>query len=279
MMPGVQLIAAALLLTAVATDLHDKSEASLRMKAHAEAAGSSHHKKILKQPEVEQTLVICNAYASPSDLDIYHVQTLDRITASRPLKYKECREFVLSLAEGDQLDFKSGNLDVGTFYATGMPKSSSSLLLIPHRRDSRSVAISFESHAFADLQSPQIAVVDAYRGKGKGAVKIMDELPEGSKAIPVEELLKFSSVVAVSPGSYKVVLKDAANSTSTATASRSLLAENEAKYVVMRVGTESTTSSGDQAFPQELIVFPSGSLSASLGFGWLVLCILFSNLH
>jgi len=275
MMARVQLIVAALILPAVATDLHDKSGASLRLKTHSVAAGSSKHKKIVKQPEVEQTLVICNAYASPSSLDIYHVQTLDRITASRPLNYKDCREFTMSLAEGDQLDFKSGNLDVGTFYATGLPKTSSSLLLIPHRRDSRSVAISFESHAFADLQSPQIAVVDAYKGKGEGAVKIMDALPEGSTVVPVEESLKFSSVVAVSPGNYKVMLKDASNAT--AYTSRSLLAENEAKYVVMRVGVESAT--GDQAYPQELIVFPSGSLGLGLGISWILLCALFLNFH
>merc|ERR1719247_1475167 len=124
---------------------------------------------------------------------------MDQLTDSAALRYKECREFNTELSEGDQLDFKAGNLDVGTFYATGMPKSSSSLLLIPHRRDSRSVAISFESHAFADLQSPQIAVVDAYKGKGEGGVKIMDLVPQDTQTPAVEEMLKFSSVVAVNP--------------------------------------------------------------------------------
>jgi len=283
-MAALRFVAATLLLTvAVARDLRDKSGSSLRTKALSGGASSGRStKKILKQPEVEQQLVICNAYASPSFLDIDHVQTLDRLTGNAPLRYKECREFTMPLAEGDQLDFKAGNLDVGTFYATGLPKSSASLLLIPHRRDSHSVAISFESHAFADLQSPQIAVVDAYRGgNGEGSVKISDMLPEGSAIQPVEEMLKFSSVVAVNPGNYKVMLTGGASDTNSTDADPSthvpLLVQNQAKYVVMRVGTDSTTGKGEKPYPQELVVFPqSGSLGLRLGLGSLVLCALAS---
>lgn len=271
-MAGVQFIAAALLLvTAVATELHDKS-ASLRNKALTAGAGSGRHTIVVKQPDIDQHLVICNAYASPSSLDVFHVQSLDRLTGSAPLKYKECREFPSHLAEGDQLDFKAGNLDVGTFYATGLPTSSASLLLVPHRRDSHTVAIIFESHAFADLRSPQIAVVDAYKGKeAQSGVEISDVLPQGSAIEPVEETLKFSSVVAVNPGNYKVALTGGSNST----LGVPLLVQNQAKYVVMRVGVDSATDSkGANPYPQELIVFPSSALSRSVGIGTLALCIL-----
>merc|ERR1711924_173029 len=110
--------------------------------------------------EVKQQLVICNAYTSKKGLDVIQVRTMDRLTGTSPLAYKQCREYELPLQEGDQIDFKAGELDVGTFYATGLPKSSASLLLVPHRREPNSASISFESHAFADMKSPQIAVVD-----------------------------------------------------------------------------------------------------------------------
>jgi len=257
MMLGFQHIIVVLLVAAsVATDLNDKSR--LRTKNDgAINSGAGSGRKIVQQAQMDQDLVICNAYASPASLDIYHVQTLERVTGKKPLKYKECREFSMPLAEGDQLDFKAESTDVGTFYATGLPKASASLLLIPHRRDSHSVAISFESHAIADLQSPQIAVVDAYKGKGAGAeeeVRITDVLPEGENEEPIEEMLKFSSVVAVNAGSYKVALSATGNSTT------KLLAENKAKYVVMRVGIDSTMANGGKPYPQELVVFPrSGS--------------------
>jgi hypothetical protein len=260
-----QLLGTALILAvAVATDLRESSSASLRNNALGNGASTSHSgkaSKILASQEVDQHLVVCNAYASKHTLEIFHVQTTDRLTGSTPLSYKECRDFTMPLAEGDQLDFKAGSTDVGTFYATGMPKTSASLLLIPHRRDSNSIAMSFESHAFADLQSPQIAVVDAYRGSGKAEVKIMDAVTDSSSA-PAEETLKFSSVVAVNPGNYKVALFQN-NATSADTAShKPLLVESQEKYVVMRVGIDA--SKGKEAYPQELVVFPSGSLRLGL---------------
>jgi len=231
--------------------------------------------QILKQPEVNQQLVVCNAYTSPSLLDIYHVQKRSDLTGSSPLKYKECREFTLPLAEGDQLDFKAGTLDVGTFYATGLPKSSERLVLIPRRRSNQAVGITFESHAFTDKQNAQIALVDAYKGKGEASVKISDERAEGDTSDPVEEMLKFSSVVAVNPGKYKVSL--AAGSPNNQPTS--LLVQNQAKCVVMRVGNDATSKGGKQLFPQELVVFPqpqSGSVRQTLGLGALLLCSLAS---
>lgn len=264
------LIAIAMLLGsigAIGTDLQAKSAGQRHKKALGGGASSVHSRKahIKKQPEIEQNLIICNAYASQKNLDVFHVRTLDRITASEPLRYKDCREFNLLLGEGDQLDFKADNLDVGTFYATGLPRASSSLLLIPHRRDARSVAISFESHAFADMQAPQIAVVDAYKGKDQAAVKIMEDLnAQGAGEKPIEEMLKFSSVVAVNAGSYKVALTQDASTTNTTGSNMPLLVENQAKYVVMRVGIEPTSSSAKQQYPEELVIFPNAAFGSGL---------------
>jgi len=242
------------------------------------AADTDRHNVTPKRKnEIEQHLIICNAYASPVSLDIFHVEgsidvypsnayasPVDRITGSRPLEYKECRDFEMPLEEGDQLDFRAGKLDVGTFYATGLPTSTASLLLIPQRRDSHSKSMRFESHAFANLQSPQIAVVDAYTGNSQTDVSIGEVLPAGSTSEPIVEMLKFSSVVAVNPGNYKVASTGSLGQQLVPVA-KMLLAQNQAKYVVMRVGLESVSGSV-ASYPQELVVF-SRSGALRLGFG------------
>lgn len=288
-MAGVRLVAVAALCLrgagAAGRDLQDKIGVSLRNKApdrtpaqssesgagQASAGPSSPRER---QAEVlQQHLYICNAYTSSAPLDVYHVQTLVRLTEGAPLKYKECRDIVLALAEGDQLDFKAGNVDAGTFYASGLPKTEASLLLIPHRRDG-SDALSFESHAFTETQNSQIAVVDAYHGDEEGAVTILDELPEGETTTePVEEMLQFSTVVAVNPGNYKVMLSGGGENPKTPVGARTpLRVEDQSNYVVMRVGNSNSTQG---SFPQELVVFPkSGAMSLTLGLISFIICAL-----
>jgi len=218
---------------------------------------SRHHTMLVQAPEVEHNLVICNAYASMNKLEIIKVSNRQVVTEGNPLAYKQCKDFTMSLIEGEQLDFKAGGLDVGTFYATGLPKSTASLLLIPHRRSAHAVGCSFESHAFAEVQSPQIAVIDAYRGKkGKqaGTVKIIENMaPSGDKAPAslVEEDLKFGSVVAVNPGKYEISL---AGTDGTITGVVPLSADGAKKFVVMRLGVEDDSQG---KYPQELVVFPN----------------------
>jgi len=221
------------------------------------------HSVLVKTPQVDQELLICNAYASPHPLDIVAVRSRESLTEGHPLAYRQCKDFTVPLEEGDQLDFRANGLDVGTFYATGLPKSASSLLLIPHRRSPHAVGISFESHAFAELQSPQIAVIDAYRGKAEnhaGAVKIIENLPapSGGKAdtTRVEEELKFNSVVAVNPGKYEISLTGTGGD---GAAGKPLDAQGKAKYVVVRLGVEGEGTEGGH-YPQELIVFPNDAV-------------------
>jgi len=255
---------------AVGADLQGKSAASLRTNG-----------VILKQPSVDQQLVVCNAYTSVAPLEVFHVQRLNSITGNEPLKYKGCREFTVPLAEGDQLDFKTDGLEVGTFYANGLPKNSARLLLIPRRRDDQAAAIKFESHAFTDLQSTQIAVIDAYQGKQEAAVKI-SEVPAvadstGRMISKTEEALKFSSVVAVNPGKYQISLAGVTSDTRSA-GGLPLLVEDHAKCVVLRVGSDLSTNGGYQ-YPQELVVFSkSSSLGQSLGLVALLLCLFTSSL-
>jgi len=225
-----------------------------------ETQAAEHKTMLVSTAEVtDQELVICNAYASQHPLDVVSVRTRKSLTNGVPLAYKQCKDFTIPLQEGDQLDFKAGNLDVGTFYATGLPTTSASLLLIPHRRSPHAVGVSFESHAFANLKNPQIAVIDAYRSKGKndGAVKIIEAAiePKSKDTHRVEENLKFNSVVAVNPGNYDISLTGSGGAVASTVP---LHAHGASKYVVMRLGVEDDDAKSGK-YPQELVVFPNSA--------------------
>eukprot|EP00747_Dinoflagellata_sp_TGD_P162352 gnl/TRDRNA2_/TRDRNA2_179848_c0_seq1.p1 gnl/TRDRNA2_/TRDRNA2_179848_c0~~gnl/TRDRNA2_/TRDRNA2_179848_c0_seq1.p1 ORF type:complete len:321 (+),score=46.95 gnl/TRDRNA2_/TRDRNA2_179848_c0_seq1:84-965(+) len=231
---------------------------------------------LLAPSRPKQSLRICNAYAWSKPLEVFRVSTKEKLTGDHPLAYKDCRDFQLDLAEGDQLDFTSGELEVGTFFATGVPHGQSSLLLIPRRRDASSMAIQFESHAFAKLQTAQLAVVDAYKGKQQSTLKIADSLkhsvaPQQSLAQTSDrpsEDLRYNSVVALNPGVYRLQLVGSGGST---ISEAPIGVKNAANYVVMRVGGSSTVSDKNE-YPEEVIVFPKSS-SLRVGLSMLVLCI------
>lgn len=237
------------------------------------AGKKGNHKLQVPQVAVQQQLVICNAYASPKALEIVHVRARQTLTQGKPLAYKQCKDFTVPLEEGDQIDFKAGALDVGTFYATGLPKSSGSLLLIPNRRSPQAVGVSFQSHAFVEMHSPQIAVIDAYHGniKNQAEVKIIQNAAptSGDKAeqARVEEELNFNSVVAVNPGKYEISLTGTGGDQATTVP---LNAADSAKYVVMRLGNDDAKSG---SYPEELIVFPNSAARSSIRFGVYLLTI------
>jgi hypothetical protein len=238
---------------AVSKNFHDKTQSRQQMGSSDDGSGSKQLATSAKGEDVQQQLLICNAYASPDMLEITHVQTIERLTGGEPLNYKECRQFVMSLTDGDQLDFTAANVDIGTFYATALPKTKSSLLLIPHRRSQNSMAIGFESHAFDMTEDTQIAVVDAYKGSSSASVQIADA---DGKSKP--EALQFSSVVAVHPGKYTVSLN------ASSSAGVPLLAGNQVNYVVIRVGSASNDTIGSRPYPEELLVFASPASSMYL---------------
>ena len=69
------------------------------------------------------------------------VRSRDRhIVTPEPLPYKGCVESYVPLEESDQLEFKAGQLSIGTFYANDLPKYPSTLLLMPSRQDEKSMA-------------------------------------------------------------------------------------------------------------------------------------------
>jgi len=215
---------------------------------------------IVTDVRILQQLTICNAYTSEVPLSVVHVRVQETLGI---LSYKECNKYTIPLEEGDQLDFKAKRLDVGTFYATGLPKYKGSLLLVARRRHPNAVGVSFESHAFAEVSNPQIVSIDAYHGKAAGELKIKESLTPGDKAdraLEAEDDLRFSSVVAVNPGSYQIALLGDAGDI----AKLPLMANQEGKYVVMRIGSEGGSSKAGH-YPPELIVFPNGSARTNLG--------------
>merc|ERR1719265_977677 len=104
--------------------------------------------------------------------------------SEEPLKYKQCKEFVPQLKDGDKVIFKASDSDVGTFTISDLPMNDAVLLLAITRHDTLSTAVAFESHVFASILSAQVAVIDAYKGSALSSPRIMDK----SSKQRVEEL-------------------------------------------------------------------------------------------
>eukprot|EP00747_Dinoflagellata_sp_TGD_P125023 gnl/TRDRNA2_/TRDRNA2_174096_c1_seq12.p1 gnl/TRDRNA2_/TRDRNA2_174096_c1~~gnl/TRDRNA2_/TRDRNA2_174096_c1_seq12.p1 ORF type:complete len:261 (-),score=53.09 gnl/TRDRNA2_/TRDRNA2_174096_c1_seq12:68-850(-) len=222
-----------LLALAAAASAKGKSTSALRSEGFVRAL------------EFKHRLRICNAYPYNAPLDVYRGK--DSLTTEGAMPYKSCRDFNTPLKEGDKLEFRVGDASAGTFSVSGLPMNDAVLMLIIHRHDTLSTAVSFESHVFANLLNAQIAIIDTYKGRARAVPRIMDE--KAAKNARSEEL-RYDSVVAVKPGTYDVALvgEDGANK-----AKAQLVALNRESYVVMRVGVEAQQG---PAYPQELVVYP-----------------------
>jgi len=201
--------------------------------------------------EFKHRLRVCNAYPYSAALDI--IRGKDEKLTDTPMHYKTCRDFVAPLKSGDKLEFKVGEASAGTFSVSDLPQNDAVLLLVIHRHDTLSTAVSFESHVFANLLNAQVAVLDTYKGKAQSTPKILDAAK--GKTSRTEEL-RYDSVVAVNPGIYEVELMD---SGSKAQAKSQLVALNHESYVVIRTGVEAQQG---PSYPQELIVYPQSDAAA-----------------
>jgi hypothetical protein len=204
----------------------------------------------VKALEFKHQLRVCNAYPYTAAVDVY--RTKERLT-DQAMPYKSCKDFIAPLKSGDKLEFKVGDASAGTFAVSDLPNNDAVLLLIIHRHDQVSTAVSFESHVFANLMNAQVAVIDTYKGSQMGTPRIKDE--KDAKHSRSEEL-RYSSIVAVNPGVYEVEL-DGADGKIKAT--NKLVALNRESYVVMRTGVESKTGA---SFPQELVIYPNSNPAA-----------------
>jgi len=202
----------------------------------------------VKAMEFKHRLRICNAFPYKAALDVFDGG--EKLTA-KPMEYKACQDFSQPLTAGDKLEFKVGDASAGTFSVSDLPNNDAVLLLVIHRHDTLSTAVSFESHVFANLANAQVAVIDTYKGKAEATPatpKIADFT--GGKLSARNEELRYNSVVAVNPGKYEVMLD---SPDGVQLSKNELVAVNGESYVVIRMGVEAKDG---ESYPEELVVFP-----------------------
>lgn len=205
-----------------------------------------HAQFLVKAVSFKHRLRACNAYPYAAPLDVY-LNKVEKLTGGNPLPYKQCREFTFPLKAGDKLKFKVGDANAGVFSVSDLPNTDAVLLLVIHRHDTLTNAVSFESHVFANLLNAQLAIIDTYKGSEKAAIRIQDH--NGGKDSRAEAL-HYNSVVAVNAGDYDVILKGTDGKTKS---KDTLVAVNKESYVVLRVGVEAQQG---QSYPQEIVVAP-----------------------
>lgn len=242
--------------------------------AHLQSAQNQSQHAVKQLEMIHHKLRICNAFAHSKPLDVYLVHMHDEqshatsVTKDAPVAYKDCRDLVLQTGKGDKLNFKAGNVDVGTFSALPTKRDDATLLLIPHQKESNSMTLAFKSHSFANFKVPQLAVIDAYHGKQPDdQVMIMDvpakpddkqaSLLESKKLAPRAESLRYNSIGALQLGNYQLDLRTPSGSRITQPVP--LRVQRGGTYVVMRVGNDGNAKDN---YPKELLVFPQGSYSS-----------------
>lgn len=224
--------------------------ARLKKQPDEHAAGPvDSHASFVRSLSFQQRLRVCNAYPYFAALDVFVGET--GLTQS-PLKYKGCQEFLPSMRLGDRINFKVEESTVGTFTISELPENDAILLMVIHRHDADSTAVSFQSHVFSNQKGAQIAILDTYKGSAKSELRIKDALPMRSNR---SEVLRYDSVVAVDPGDYEVLLDAGPGANSTQLSMATLEAKPGEAYVVIRCGAEAHVG---EVYPQSLMVYPPG---------------------
>jgi len=236
-----------------AVKLTAKEALGLRSRKHIDG-GDAHH--VIETLQFRHRLRACNAYPYPAAIDVHRGD--EDLTGGTPLKYKECRDFLAHLHDGDRIIFSVGGTGAGTFLVNRLPNNDAILLLVIKRHDTLSTAVAFDSHVFAHTLNAQVVVIDTYQGQAVSTLSIMDSDSGGSGNSRSEDL-RYNTVVAVNSGIYHMVLE----SDQGATKARSdLVVLNRECYVVLRTGIEAQQG---PSYEQELIVFPRSSVLALMG--------------
>lgn len=223
------------------------------------ASDRGHVGSFLRATSFSFRLRVCNAYPYAAALDVYR-NDAEQLTSDSPMPYKVCRDFKTPLQIGDKVEFKVGDASTGTFSVSDLPGEDAILLLVVHRHDTLSTAMSFESHVFAKMEGAQVAIIDTYKGQTRATVRIEDEIT-GSR--PRSEELRYDSVVAVNPGSYHIALfdqKTGKKKTLDSGTESELVAVTRESYVIIRTGVEAQQG---ESFPEEVVIFPKPALIQS----------------
>lgn len=228
--------------------------------------GSSAEKavaSILVPPPAQnnQQLTICNAYSDAQPMTVLQLNPKASATVltQAPLAYMSCQQLILPMPNGVELEFRLGNKPVGEFTASEVPRQAASLLLVASRKRAGFTAVAFDSHAFANADLAQVAVIDAYRGPGEQeAVKISRHSADAAALVQQGEGLEYGSIAFLNPGAYSLQLGNGNQR-------RDLIAEKGKTYVVLRVGTDQTAP----PFPEQLVLY-SGAMAARAFVGFLL---------
>lgn len=197
--------------------------------------------------EFQHVLRICNTYPYSAKIGAY----MGKQQIGDDLEYKQCTEFFGKLKDGAKIDFKVSESTVGTFTISELPKADAKLLIVIFRHDSKSRAVSFESHVFSKNNQAQVAVIDTYKGNTTSKLHVQDRKQRKDGKLR-SELLRFDSVVAVTPGFYDVVLLPESGNQTVAKAE--LRAAKKEAYIVLRCGMDGDIDG--ERYPEELVVFP-----------------------
>mmetsp|Transcript_121611 Transcript_121611/g.295125 ORF Transcript_121611/g.295125 Transcript_121611/m.295125 type:complete len:269 (-) Transcript_121611:30-836(-) len=235
------------LLCASASSHATHAQSALR---HNDVTQASQEAGLVRPLEFDHRLRVCNAFPYGSGLDV--IRGKESLTGSLPMPYKDCRDFHSQLRSGDKLEFKIGDSTAGTFSVSELPANDAVLLLVVYRHDTMSTAVSFESHVFANLKDAQVAIIDTYKGSKHSTPKIMDRKTANKKARSEE--LRYSSVVAVSPGVYDVDADAEGRG-----AKAELVALHHESYVILRTGVEARQG---PSYPEEIVVYPHSDITA-----------------
>jgi len=238
-------LGAVLCAVATATAITDQSHGSLRTGSHAQG--------FVRAIEFKHKLRVCNAYPYSAALDVFRGRS-EKLTEDAPMHYKTCKDFLAPLKSGDKLEFKVGDASAGTFSVSDLPNNDATLLLVIHRHDTLSTAVSFESHVFGNLMNAQVAIIDTFKGAAKSNFQIRDVATKGKTSHSEE--LRYDSVVAINPGLYEVELMGLDGK---AKAKNQLVALNHESYVVIRTGVEAQQG---PAYAQDLLVYPNSDPAA-----------------
>lgn len=204
---------------------------------------------------VHHRLRICNAYPNRLPLDVFEGHRR-KLTENEPLAYKACRDFLVVLKVGAQLDFSLGGHSAGIFVVQSLPSDRSVLLLVVRRtHDADSNAVAFTSHLFAPHEGVQVAVVDAYTGTERALASVGHVWPQKQGETASKQLLKYNSMVTLGEGMYDVNIS---RTDGHAMQRSQLVALNHESYVILRTGLEA--DEGD-SFPDELVVYPLSDAS------------------
>lgn len=217
---------------------------------------------LLSHARVNQTLIICNAYAGAAPMEVIERNTGMNITKQTPLQYKACIATGVFLENGDQLDFLRNGNSVGTFFATGLPKEQTTLVIIPYRLSGANLVAKFKSHAFSSSVKAQAAIIDASANGGHGGyVQVLDkslaeEKHQQNNQRDSETDVDYNEIIAVGPGKYEFGMVGNAVRTGDTFSESSVPLEVSGgeQVVVLRVGGLDSVT-GQLAYPQEILVY------------------------